>query len=193
MNQSIINRVKKEISIPTYFNEIVVQNDKHKYSSNVNFNIRPVVNCCLHDEDTPSFRYYESTNSFYCFGCGAGGDVIQLHRKYVSNLNSEEIGYEKAVQFLFDFFLLKKEVNLSKNLGIESVEKSSVQDRVRVSKLYREADTYLNMENISLDVKFKLWELVDDIVLLVNLNHMDAKEAYEYLLVELKNIKELGA
>ena len=32
--------------------------------------------CPFHLEKTPSFVIYEDTQSFYCFGCGAGGDVI---------------------------------------------------------------------------------------------------------------------
>lgn len=36
--------------------------------------------CPFHREDTASLRIYE--NSFYCFGCGVGGDVI----KFVSML-----------------------------------------------------------------------------------------------------------
>lgn len=34
--------------------------------------------CPLHEEDTSSFTVYEQTNSFYCFGCSVGGDVIKL-------------------------------------------------------------------------------------------------------------------
>ena len=35
--------------------------------------------CCpFHKERTPSFVYYDDTDSYYCFGCGAGGDAIQF-------------------------------------------------------------------------------------------------------------------
>lgn len=38
--------------------------------------------CCpFHEEKTPSFVVYENTQSFKCFGCGAGGNVISYVMK----------------------------------------------------------------------------------------------------------------
>ena len=34
--------------------------------------------CPFHSEKTPSFTVYPENGSFYCFGCGAGGDVLTL-------------------------------------------------------------------------------------------------------------------
>lgn len=34
--------------------------------------------CPFHNEKTPSFTLYPDTQSFYCFGCGASGDAIEL-------------------------------------------------------------------------------------------------------------------
>lgn len=37
--------------------------------------------CPFHNEKTPSFTVYPATQSFYCFGCGAGGDAITFLKK----------------------------------------------------------------------------------------------------------------
>ena len=50
--------------------------------------------CPFHLEKTPSFHVYEDTQSFYCFGCGAGGDVITFIMKI------ENLEYIEAVKFL---------------------------------------------------------------------------------------------
>ena len=50
--------------------------------------------CPFHSEKTPSFVVYHETQSFYCFGCGAGGDVITFVRK----INT--LGYVEAVKSL---------------------------------------------------------------------------------------------
>ncbi len=34
--------------------------------------------CPFHNERTASFRIYMKKNDFYCFGCGAGGSVIEF-------------------------------------------------------------------------------------------------------------------
>jgi len=38
--------------------------------------------CPLHQERSPSFYVYPETNSFYCFGCHKGGDVIKFVELY---------------------------------------------------------------------------------------------------------------
>ena len=52
--------------------------------------------CPFHGEKTPSFTVYPETASFYCFGCGAGGDVITFIKKI------ENLDYLDAVRFLAD-------------------------------------------------------------------------------------------
>ena len=38
------------------------------------------LSCPFHSEKTASCKIYPKSNSFYCFGCGAGGDVINFVR-----------------------------------------------------------------------------------------------------------------
>lgn len=52
--------------------------------------------CPFHGEKTPSFTVYPETASFYCFGCGAGGDVITFIKRI------ENLDYIDAVRFLAD-------------------------------------------------------------------------------------------
>ncbi len=48
--------------------------------------------CPFHNEKTPSFTVYPESRSFYCFGCGAGGDVISFVRRI------ENLDYIEAVK-----------------------------------------------------------------------------------------------
>ena len=50
--------------------------------------------CPYHSERSPSFTVFPATQSFYCFGCGAGGDAITFAMK------SENLDYPSAVEFL---------------------------------------------------------------------------------------------
>ena len=52
--------------------------------------------CPFHSERTPSFTVFPATRSFYCFGCGAGGDVITFI------MREENLDYPGAVRFLAD-------------------------------------------------------------------------------------------
>lgn len=50
--------------------------------------------CPFHSEKTPSFCVYHDTQSFYCFGCGVGGDVITFLKK------AENLSYVEAIHVL---------------------------------------------------------------------------------------------
>ncbi|MBR2108407.1 MAG: DNA primase [Ruminococcus sp.] len=50
--------------------------------------------CPFHGEKTPSFNIYPENGSFYCFGCGVGGDVITFIMKI------ENLDYIDAVKYL---------------------------------------------------------------------------------------------
>ncbi|MCD7811813.1 MAG: DNA primase [Ruminococcus sp.] len=50
-----------------------------------------VCSCPFHSEKTPSCTVFTDTQSFYCFGCGAGGDVITFVMKIENLVFSEAV------------------------------------------------------------------------------------------------------
>ncbi len=52
--------------------------------------------CPFHNEKTPSFTVYNDTQSYYCFGCGAGGGAINFIMRI------ENLDFTDAVKFLAD-------------------------------------------------------------------------------------------
>ena len=50
--------------------------------------------CPFHSEKSPSFTVYPKTASFYCFGCGIGGDAVTFIKQM------EHLDYPDAVEFL---------------------------------------------------------------------------------------------
>ncbi len=50
--------------------------------------------CPFHNEKTPSFTVWPENGSYYCFGCGAGGDAITFM------MQAERLDYTEAVKAL---------------------------------------------------------------------------------------------
>lgn len=82
----------------SFIQELKMRNDiTEVISSYVNLKRRGrnmVGLCPFHGEKTPSFNVYTENGSFYCFGCGTGGDVITFIMKI------ENLDYIEAVKFL---------------------------------------------------------------------------------------------
>ena len=53
-----------------------------------------VVTCPFHEDTTPSFKYYEKQNTWWCFAENIGGDVIDFIQK------KHNIGFIAAINFL---------------------------------------------------------------------------------------------
>ncbi|MBR5135101.1 MAG: DNA primase, partial [Clostridia bacterium] len=84
----------------SFIEELVLKNDiVDLISSYVSLRSRGRTHvglCPFHNEKTPSFHVYPDTNSFFCFGCQAGGDVITFVKKI------EHLDYMDAVRLLAD-------------------------------------------------------------------------------------------
>ena len=52
--------------------------------------------CPFHNEKSPSFSVSQAKQMYYCFGCGAGGDVIMFLQQY------ENASFQEAVKMLAD-------------------------------------------------------------------------------------------
>ena len=61
--------------------------------------------CPFHNEKTPSFTVYPENGSYYCFGCGQGGDIVTF------TMRAENLDYIDAVKRLADRAGLKMPEN----------------------------------------------------------------------------------
>ena len=86
--------------------------------------------CPFHSEKTPSMVIYNDTQSFYCFGCGAGGDVITFIMKI------ENLEYIEAVKFLAD------RVGLQMPEG--GVDDTQAKLKMRILEMNREAARFFH-------------------------------------------------
>ena len=55
----------------------------------VSVNSKSFASCPFHQENTPSFKVYDS--SYYCFGCGESGTVIDFMMRYFNLTNIEAV------------------------------------------------------------------------------------------------------
>ena len=84
--------------------------------------------CPFHNEKTPSFTVYPDTQSFYCFGCGVGGDAVTFIK------NIENLDYIDALKYLAD----KAGIQMPQDGFDDSLAKK----RRRIYQVNREAAQY---------------------------------------------------
>jgi len=94
----LIKQVKLHVSIPTYYIDVI--------DSSVDLTANRSQPCPLHEETVASFRYYPDTDSFYCFGCRKGGDVIDLCM-YIEQKEDQTFNRLKAVIWLAKVYGVK--------------------------------------------------------------------------------------
>lgn len=86
--------------------------------------------CPFHNEKTPSFTVYPESQSYYCFGCGAGGEVINFIRR------AENLDYIEAVSHLCD--------KCSMVMPSDGYDDSLALKRKRMYEINREAARFFN-------------------------------------------------
>ncbi len=96
--------------------------------------------CPFHSEKTPSFIVYNDTQSFYCFGCGAGGDVVNFI------MRAENLDYVSAVESLAKRAGVTIPMDGDYGNGDRGVSRQRVlQMNLEAAKFYR---TMLHDENV---------------------------------------------
>ena len=86
--------------------------------------------CPFHNEKTPSFTVYPDSQSFYCFGCGAGGEVVSFIRR------AENLDYYEAVKYLAD--------KAGMVMPSEGFDNSMAEKRRRMYEINKEAARFFN-------------------------------------------------
>ncbi|MDE7337059.1 MAG: DNA primase, partial [Clostridia bacterium] len=95
--------------------------------------------CCpFHHEKTPSFCLYEQTQSYHCFGCGAGGDAISFVQEI------EHTDFMGAIKILADKYRMPVP-DFSKNDGNANLKKH----KDKLFEMMRDTAGYFHQNLIS--------------------------------------------
>lgn len=152
----------RAIPLPEYFKEVMPNIDENLAGIWADLLDRGISHCPFHEERTPSFRWYEQTNTCYCFGCSNGGDIITLHRKFT------KVDFDDAVEFLYEYFIGgDTDASTVKKLAIDSVAESK-------------ADLLVYNHTVLDRVKPRNFGLAEDLSLLIRLGKITGDEAVEY-------------
>lgn len=185
--------VEKRVTIPMYFYEFILPQLPEYYSQyTVDFDVKPVACCPLHDEDTPSFRYYEETNTFHCFGCKRGGPksgtVVNLHRMFQKRMNDAYISVDQAVNFLYKYFIEGRDTLPALVITPEK-KLNQPADLVKLNYYRSNIEKSITFDrSIPINKKLEFWEMMDDIDVLMSKDIIRASDAKEYISESIRGI-----
>ena len=138
--------------------------------------------CCpFHDEKTPSCKINDDLGSYYCFGCGAKGDIFTIYTELYNFSFPEavrELAQRVGIRIVdnFDANINKKNDKIYKILEIST---NWFQDNLYKSNLCKE---YLNKRNLT-DETIKYFKL--------GFSSNQKKTLYEFLKEQNFNDKEI--
>lgn len=181
MEQEVLTK----ISIPDYVYQIVLPNMQEYYNGDyeVNFEVSRYMKCCFHNEDSPSLRWYEETNTYYCFGCGKGGKgpngtIIGFHINFAERMNGKKPSRNEAIIFLYRYFLEGKD---TRNVFVDVSVKKSQNSETELAQLsiykndIERAVTYDS--SIKMEKKIDFYDMLDNIDMFLFKDIISANEA----------------
>lgn len=133
--------------------------------------------CPFHNEKTPSFTVYPENGSFYCFGCGAGGDVFSFVRQI------ENLDYIEAVKLLAE----RSGVALPQDGYDDSMQKL----KNKIFEINREAARFYHTYLMSTEGKWALDYLTGRGLSIATIKHFGlgaAPDGWDNLIKHLKGL-----
>ena len=133
--------------------------------------------CPFHNEKTPSFTVYPENGSFYCFGCGVGGDVFSFVRQI------ENLDYIDAVKLLAE----RSGVTIPQDGYYDSMQKL----KNTVFEINREAAKYYHTYLMSPEGKWALDYLMGRGLSIATIKHFGlgaAPDGWDNLIKHLKGL-----
>lgn len=131
-SEALAAYVTKKVTLKEYFNKHIVglkQNISRIDSDNAS-------TCCpFHDETKPSMRYWGSTDTCYCFGCGVGGDLIAIHRKKRELYDNSFINRLQATQEIIRLYGLEDDEQVKTYLSY--ITQGLIKDKEDIFKTAR--------------------------------------------------------
>lgn len=188
------NMINEKISIPTYYTDYV--------DRNVNLESYNRDCCPLHDEDSPSFFYFEDSKKFHCFGCDKTGYVTDLHYWLQLRLNPSytrvKAVLDLAKLYKIDIPNIFKEVTLDtshsdifktnkipfkkKEELVKPIKKLKVETESLLAKNKVIIPTSVYMERVS-ELDSILFRNADVETELVNLNSLIREDTKKYTVI----------
>ena len=161
----------RELKFKTDINDIISTYVTLKRRGNTSLGL-----CPFHNEKTPSFTVYDDTQSFYCFGCGVGGDPVQFIKLI------ENVDYVDAIKILAQ--------RAGMQMPEEGVDDSLAKKRKKILEINRCAARFFNNYMMSDEGKVGLQYFLNrglDLKLIKRFGLGYAPDAWDGLLNHLKN------
>lgn len=88
--------------------------------------------CPFHNEKTASFVVYPKTNSYYCYGCGNGGDIFSFCENYY------DTDFTGAKKLICDYFGLSSDISLETKKALKRAKNKREREKEKEVELKAE-------------------------------------------------------